>query len=180
MEEEVWKEFNDNPEYLAYESEKIIATLLNKNIENIIANNLEDLPIGTEREIVIKQRINQTFFRQSVLSAYNFRCCISGVNNPELLEACHIIEWSKDVLNRTNPKNGLCMNPFFHKAYDKHLIGITPDLKVVISDELLSDTMTAQFRNYLQEIDGSKISLPTKFRPNRNFLEIHHAEFLNR
>ena len=180
MEEDIWNEFYDNPECLAFESEKIIAKFSDKSIEDTIAINIYNLPEGIERNTIIKQRVNQKFFRTAVMSAYNFRCCISGINTPELLEACHIVEWSKDVLNRTNPKNGLCMNHFFHKAYDKHLIGITPDLNIVISDELLTNSIDTHFRNYLQEINGSKISLPSKFSPNRDFVEIHYTEFLNR
>lgn len=180
LEEEVWNEFYNNPESLAFESEKIIAKLSNKSIEDSTAINVTDLPKGLERNSIIKQRVNQSFFRMAVMSAYDFRCCISGINIPELLEACHIIEWSKDALNRTNPKNGLCLNPFFHKAYDKHLIGITPDLNVVISEELLAKSSNTQFRNYLHEINGSKILLPNKFNPNRDFIETHYSDFLNR
>ncbi|TGX83898.1 hypothetical protein E5358_01615 [Palleniella muris] len=47
------------------------------------------------------------------MSSYNFHCCISGVAIPELLEACHIINWSDDATQRTNPKNGICLNSFF-------------------------------------------------------------------
>ena len=97
---------------------------------------IDNLPQGLEREAVVKQRVSQSFFRSAVMSSYNHRCCISGITIPSLLEACHIVAWSDDKLNRTNPKNGLCMNSFFHKAYDKHLLGISPDMKIVISEKL--------------------------------------------
>ena len=139
MEEEIWREFRENPEQLAYESEKIISKLQGKSVEEIIDTN--DLPQGKEREIIIKQRINQSFFRMTVLSSYNNRCCISGIGNIELLEACHIIDWSENTANRTNPQNGLCMNSFFHKAYDKLFMAISPDLTIIISDELLQNTI---------------------------------------
>lgn len=117
------------------------------------------------------------YFRSAVMSAYNFQCCISGVGNPALLEACHIVDWVKDNKNRINPKNGLCMNPFFHKAYDKHLLTITPDYTILISEELLQHTSETLFKTYLKEINGIKIFLPDKFLPQRELLEIHYNNY---
>lgn len=177
MEEDVWKEFYGNPEKLAFESEKIIAKYSNQDIETSSEIKTDDLPQGIDREAVVRQRVNQSFFRSAVLSAYNFCCCISGVQNSSLLEACHIVNWSQDIKNRTNPKNGLCMNPFFHKAYDKHLISITPDLKIVISDELQQNIKEDSFSCYLKNINGRNILLPDKFLPQKEFLEIHYNQF---
>ena len=180
MEEEVWNEFYGNPELLAFESEKIIARLTNQSIEMCTSIRTDDLPQGRERSVIIKQRVNQSFFRSTVMSAYNFHCCISGVNIAELLEACHIVYWSQDERNRVNPKNGLCMNSFFHKAYDKHLLGITPDMRIVVSEELLQGSTEISFFNYLKTIDGKKILLPDKFLPQKELLEIHYNKFINR
>lgn len=180
MEEDIWKEFYGNPELLAYESEKVIARLSNQQIEVSSEIRTDDLPFGTERDTIIKQRINQSFFRSTVMSAYNFHCCISGTNIPELLEACHIIDWSLDEHNRTNPKNGLCMNPFFHKAYDKHLLGIKPDMTIVVSNELQNSSTDERFSKYLSELNGKRILLPDKFLPEIDFLAIHYENFLNR
>lgn len=180
LEEEVWAEFSENPERLVFESEELVARFAKQRIEDSAGIKIEDLPEGKEREVVIKQRVNQAFFRSTVMSSYNFRCCISGIGNPELLEACHIIDWSQDVSNRINPKNGLCLNPFFHKAYDKHFLTIAPDLSVVVSEELLQNTIELSFREYLQNLNGQRIILPHKFLPQREFLEIHYHEFQQR
>lgn len=180
MEEEVWNEFYGNPELLAFESEKIIAQLSNQNIEVSASIKTNDLPQGIERNVIIKQRINQSFFRSAVMSAYNFHCCISGVNVTELLEACHIVDWSQDERNRINPKNGLCMNPFFHKAYDKLLLGITPDMRIVVSKELLLGTIETSFSNYLKALNGKSILLPNKFFPQKELLEIKYEKFIKR
>ena len=180
IEIDVWNEFYGNPDLLAFESERIIAKLTNQSIENSTSIRTDDLPSGTEREVIVKQRVNQSFFRNAVLSAYNFRCCISGVLLADLLEACHIVDWSEDVHNRTNPKNGLCMNPFFHKAYDKLLLGISPDLQVIVSEDLLLASTEDSFTNYLKHINGRTIILPDKFFPKKEFLEIHYNKFIKR
>ena len=170
MEQEVWADFYGNPERLAFESERLIAEISGQSIEESSAIDMGNLPQGKERGIIVRQRVNQSFFRASVMSAYDFRCCISGVSNPELLEACHIVDWSMDETNRTNPRNGLCLNPFFHKAYDKLLIAITPDYTLKISDEIISNTMERHCKDYLKSMNGSKIHLPNKFLPQQDLL----------
>ena len=177
LDEEIWNEFSKDPDSLAFESEKVIAKLQGKTIEENSGIDMSNLPQGKERELIVKQRVNQSFFRMSVLSSYNNRCCISGICNAELLEACHILEWSRDIANRTNPKNGLCMNPFFHRAYDKLFLSISPDLNVVVSDRLLNCVGDSGFRYYLNSINGKKIITPDKFFPNKDFLELHYVRF---
>ena len=178
-EQAVWNEFYGNPERLAYESERLIAQFSGKTIEESSDIQISDLPQGTEREAVVRQRVNQSFFRAAVMNAYNHQCCISGVKKSELVEACHIVDWSEDAANRTNPKNGLCLNPFLHKAYDKMLLSITPDYVIEISDSLLQSIDNQNFLAYLSQIDGTKIHLPHIFLPKREFLEIHHQKFLS-
>ena len=69
------------------------------------------------------------------------------------------------------------MNPFFHKAYDKHLLAITPDLKIIISEEMLQQATEATFYEYLKNINGKNIILPDKFLPQRELLEIHYNKY---
>lgn len=177
LEEEIWHEFYGDPERLAYESEKIIANFSNQSVEMSADVKIDDLPKGEEREAIVRQRVNQSFFRSAVMSSYNFRCCISGIGNPELLEACHIVNWSNDIKNRTNPQNGLCLNALFHKAYDEFLVAITPDLTIVVSDKMIENAEESTFKEYLCGINGRKIISPDKFQPKKEFLEIHYEQF---
>ena len=179
MEEEIWSEFYENPDKLAYESEYLIAQFAKKNnIEEVTNIDVCDLPEGKECLDVIKQRVNQSFFRSAVICSYNFKCCISGMGNSELLEACHIVDWSEDENNRCNPENGLCLNPLFHKAYDKHLIGITPDYQVIISDEMIEKTEDESSKHYLIRLQNKKLFLPDRFYPKPDFLDFHYQKFL--
>lgn len=180
IEMEVWEEFYGNPELLAYESEKLISKFSNQSLETLANIRIDDLPDGTERDVIVKQRVNQSFFRSAVMSSYNFTCCVSGVSLPSLLEACHIVDWANDTVNRINPKNGLCMNSFFHKAYDNHLLAITPDMNIVVSDELLSGSKETTFYNYLKELNGKSILIPDKFLPQRELLDIHYQKYILR
>ena len=110
-EEEVWQEFVDHPESLAFESEQLLAHRLGKPVEEVAEVDDRDLPAaGIEREAIVRIRVNQSFFRRRIVSAYESRCCVSGLTVRELLVASHIIPWSEDVPNRLNVRNGLCLN----------------------------------------------------------------------
>ncbi|WP_201793226.1 HNH endonuclease [Actinobacillus seminis] len=85
---------------------------------------------------LVKTRINQNFFRSSVLSAYNNACAITGISVNEFLVASHIKPWTKDQKNRLNPHNGICLNSIHDRAFDRGLITIDTDYKIMISSRL--------------------------------------------
>lgn len=176
-EEPIWNEFWGNSEKLAYESERLFAERAGKTIEEFIAIDTHAIPEGKEREVIVRQRVNQKFFREAVLTAYLNQCCITGISNITLLEACHISGWADDANNRTNPKNGLCMNPLFHRAYDKYLIAVTPDCKIVISDQMLNTTNDDSFLSYLIGLQGRSIIMPEKFSPDKDLLAKHYEQY---
>lgn len=171
VEEDVWEEFHGDWDKLAFESEKIIAALQGKVIKGEIVS--DTLPNRTEEMRTVKARVNQSFFRSSVLSAYNLRCCITGLNVPELLVASHIIPW-KENIERTNPKNGLCLNNLHDKAFDRGLLSIDKEFRVIISTEI-SNSQNHAVNDYLIGIKNKKIQLPDKFFPNQEFLEYHRT-----
>lgn len=70
-EEDVWNEFAKNPEALAFESERLLAEREGKSVEEVAQIETDDLPPpGKEREAIVRVRVNQSFFRRRVLSAY--------------------------------------------------------------------------------------------------------------
>lgn len=176
LDEEVWNEFNGNWDKLAFESEKLIASFKNKKIEEIEEFDLENLPKGKDREALIKIRVNQSFFRSTILSSYNLKCCITGLSIPDFLVASHIKPWSKDKENRTNPHNGLCLNSIHDKAFDKGFITITPDYKILVSkvfDGFSSESEKA-IEDFFKRYQNHKIILPNRFLPSKEFLDYHY------
>lgn len=176
-EEPIWNEFWSNSEKLAYESEKLFAERAGKTVEEYTSIDTGSIPQGKEREAVVRLRVNQNFFREAVLTAYLNQCCITGISNTVLLEACHISGWADDANNRTNPKNGLCMNPLFHRAYDKYLIAVTPDYKIIVSEQMLSSAKDESFLSYIRSIQGRNIIMPEKFSPDKDLLAKHYEQY---
>ncbi len=147
---EVWNEFNGDWDRLAFESEKLLAQKMGRQIEDVLDVEVIYLPkTGVERETLVKIRVNQSFFRRSVLAAYNFQCCITGLEIPELLNASHIIPWAKDVANRVNPRNGLCLNAIHDRAFDRGLLTITPDFTVKISNSIKQEIPSNAVKDFL-------------------------------
>ncbi len=175
---EIWKEFNNNWEGLAYESERSLEQALGRAAN--FAVNLQQLPEGRTRETLIRVRVNQEFFRLAVLASYNSRCCVTGLSIPQLLTASHIVPWSIDVKNRTNPRNGLCLNAIHDRAFDCGLLTVTPELKVKISPTLKKNLAELGARDFLWRYDHALISRPERFAPDPEFLRYHNEKiFIN-
>lgn len=119
-----------------------------------------------------KIRVGQNFFRRAVLSAYDYRCCITGLNVPSLLIASHIVPWRIDKRNRLNPRNGLCLSVLHDKAFDAGIITITEHMTVKVSPAY-EGTEDRFFESALSAYDGQPIVLPEKFRPDTEFLTYH-------
>jgi len=170
LEEVVWDEFNGNWDKLAYESEELIAKFQNKEVEEV---EIENFPKGMEREITVKSRVNQSFFRTTILSSYNLKCCITGLSIPELLVASHIIPWSKSTDQRTNPHNGLCLNSIHDKAFDRGFITVSPDFKIIVSKYFNDYSNDKCVNDFFIKFDKKDIIKPNRFLPAQEFLEYH-------
>lgn len=126
-----------------------------------------------DRSAFVRVRVGQNFFRQSVLSAYQGRCCITGLSDSRLLVASHIIPWSADTRNRLNPRNGLCLSALHDKAFDQGLITLTDDFRIKTSRELLAMKRSHFVEDWLLGLEGRPIELPEKFQPLREFIDWH-------
>lgn len=176
METIIWEEFQNDWETLALESKQITAKLKNKNIEEEIQIDIEHIPIGEDRERVVKQRVGQYFFRLAVLTSYENRCCITGIAVNQLLIASHIKPWkcSDSKTERTNPGNGLCLNVLHDKAFDQGLITIDKAYKIVVSSRLKGKKIDEITKSWIVGVEGNQIMLPQRFLPERQFIEYHN------
>lgn len=177
----IWDEYFEEWEKLALDSSAIVSNIQNKSITEIldIKHELEFVE-GREKESIVKTRVNQNDFRQRVLASYNEKCSITGISIPSLLVASHIIPWSKNIQERLNPKNGICLNNFHDKAFDKGLITITSDFKVKLSEAILQKKKESNIQKYFIEYENQSIILPDRFIPSIEFLEYHHNNIFNK
>jgi putative restriction endonuclease len=171
----IWDEFANNRETLIFESERILAEKENQTIDDKFVSILDDIKDlkGEVRLREVKTRVNQNFFRQLVLANYSSKCALTGIDIPELLFASHIIPWSKNEQERLNPENGICLSALYDKAFDKGLIGINQNYKIILSSIIKSKLETAVYQKHFTVIENLKLNVPLKYLPKKEFLQYH-------
>ena len=182
----VWEAFEEDTYKFVYDSKKAIAEMKNISVDMVINTEIENLeldifPYGQDRDLATTARIGQYFFRTSVLTAYHSQCCITGISEPRLLIASHIKPWkvSDERTERTNPRNGLCLNSLHDKAFDQGFITVRTDFEIVISDKLKKAEMDTKTKEWIYSYEHKKIILPDKFLPSKEFLEYHNDVIFN-
>lgn len=121
---------------------------------------------------LVKQRLHQVAFREAVISAYESRCAISGLPEPLLLDAAHIVADKDELLGQPVVPNGLPLSKIHHAAFDANLIGISPDYRLHVSDRLL-DKNDGPILEALKGMHGGRINLPKREQdyPDRDRLQ---------
>lgn len=179
LDREVWDEFHADWEKLALEC-ALLNQQLRKTSQAIVDSepldnfDLSDFSSET-RQALTEQRVKQNFFRRAVLASYRGRCCMSGLSDSRLLVASHIVPWSKDKANRLNPSNGLCLSALHDKAFDKGLITLTNDFKILVSDQLHKLSGDSFVKSALVSLHNRPIEKPERFLPLLGFLEQHRS-----
>jgi len=134
---------------------------------------------GTDGEDVIrrvKARLNQHIFRRMLKSIYNEACCITGLNIPQVNRASHIIPWADDASKRLDPSNGLYLCATYDAAFDKHLISLDDDYRIILSSEIKDHYTSESVNEYFIKKEGSKINLPSTYQPNKSYVASHRSQ----
>jgi len=136
---------------------------------------LENLTLAEGKEVLrqTKTRVNQRVFRDIILKIYNQRCCLTGLDIPDINRASHIVPWSEDKAIRLDPRNGLCLSATYDTAFDRHLISLDNDFRLVLSKALKEHYSSESFREHFLKKEGERISLPNAYLPNQTYLDTH-------
>ena len=170
-----WDEFNENWENLAYESQRILYRLgyaLDKNIQSYFYRGYEQ----TELKRSVKVRLVQSFFRDTVLASYDYSCAVCHMALPVMLNASHIIPWSKSMERRVDPRNGISLCVLHDRAFDRGLITVSEDYRIQLSDNLKQKRKCQLYQVAFNEVAGKKIKMPIRFLPDQKALEYHRKE----
>jgi len=110
---------------------------------------------------VVRSRLHQPAFRARVMHAYSSSCAVCSLKHPDLLDAAHILS---DLHERgfARVSNGLALCKIHHAAYDRDLLGISPDYEVRINDDLLNEVDGPMLRHGLQDMHGRTLNVPKR------------------
>lgn len=121
------------------------------------------LPAKTEAERLVVQRIGQNLFREALMDYWGGRCPLTGITDPALLRASHIVPWAmcESDEQRLDVHNGLLLSALCDAAFDKGLISFQDDGAILTSDKL-SSAACAYFEAFL----AVKLPLTAHHLPN--------------
>jgi len=126
----------------------------------------------------VKHRLHQASFREVVIAAYRGRCALSGLPEPLLLDAAHIVADRDELYGQPIVQNGIPLSKIHHAAFDAQLIGIDPDYRIHVADRLLrlNDGPTLEA---LKSLHRAKLHLPRRVqdRPDRDRLAMRFEKF---
>jgi len=126
----------------------------------------------------VRQRMHQTAFRERVIEAYQSQCAFCQLRHRELLDAAHIIPDSEDA-GEPVVTNGLALCKLHHAAFDKLLLGLTPDYEIVVREDVLAEEDGPMLQHGLKELHHGRILLPNRHVdwPDRDALAWRYARF---
>lgn len=173
---ELWKSFEHDSESVAVEAEAAYSRLDSQRAEP------EDQDLGipqgpTEVERLVRTRRVQGFFRAAVLASYEFRCALSGIAPPELLNASHIVPWNIDKGRRADPRNGIALNTLYDRAFDRGLITFDESMRLVVSSRLRKDKNPPLLQKQIfLEMEGERLLKPYRFSPDPVAMTYHREK----
>lgn len=181
LDKSIWAEINSDWDGFAVASEQIEREIREKQTvplsqtDPLVFTRDASFPAGLTKEQIVRVRIGQRFFREAVLTAYNRRCCVTGISNDALLVASHIKPWkdSDPKSERVNPRNGLCLSPLYDKAFDAGLMTIDDEYRINFSSSVLSSSNKELVEKFFSCYQGKQLSLPDRFTPEQQFFEHH-------
>lgn len=123
-----------------------------------------------EEEIFIRQGA----FKRIVPKIYNHSCCISEMRiasnyEIQMIDACHIIPFSES--HDDTITNGISLCPNLHRAFDRGLITIDNEYRILVSEKFSEDSLEYSIRKF----DNKSMLLPfeSKYYPSIKNLDWH-------
>ena len=176
----VWPVFiiDDDPKSLTFTVAVDDLAMINNDYQSAISDN-----VIARREYItttVRARLHQRGFRERVLDAYRTQCALCRLKHSELLDAAHIIP-DNEPDSRSTVDNGLALCKLHHAAFDSFLLGITPDYKIEVRKDILTEKDGPMLKHGLIGLHAKKIILPSRenLRPNQDFLDRRYQKFIN-
>lgn len=126
-----------------------------------------DLSDHRQRQVAtIARRRGQAAFRFKLLDAYGGRCCVTGCNLVDILEAAHITPYRGDHSNHVS--NGLLLRVDIHTLFDLGLIAFNDDGAILLEKKVMDSEA-------YRDLSGLRLRPPTNAAcaPNLEALRLH-------
>lgn len=156
-----------------------ISTIETKILHEPVVEYRTEIKYLIEQNNEIEIFLRGSLFKRKIPLIYNNTCCISGMNidasiNVSMIDACHIVPFSESYNDTIT--NGIALCPNLHRAFDRGLIGINNEYKVVVSNKFVESKESSY---QLRIFAGKQILLPEseKNYPNIENFANHRSRF---
>jgi putative restriction endonuclease len=111
--------------------------------------------------------IGQIIFRETLLKVYGGCCAFSGYKGKSLLQAAHILPWSRcNPEERLDPSNGILLSVLHHRLFDLDWIRIDENYHILVNQKLIKkQSLSKDELDLLAGLNGKMMKLPSD---NRN------------
>jgi len=195
----------DTPKVGVYMRGRSVRELVNEDFSAIVSRglslqpNFKDQRIGEETstyrtshsnheiiedrqtiQILSNKKLRDHRFRNRIVEAYDGICAFTGIciqdhNGNHEVQAAHILSVAENGPDVTS--NGLALSSTVHWMFDRHLVSIDEDFKLLIADSFIPN-------EYLKLIEHATngILLPkdSSKAPNQKFIQNHRSKFCQR
>lgn len=145
-----------------------VSDLLSKvgRFEDLSESEIASIPEERRRVVSKVSRLaRDSDFRRKVTVAYDRKCCVTGLQL-RLIDAAHILPVGS-VGSTDDVTNGLSLSPTYHRAYDRGLIFLSDDRRMLINDHKRDDLVRLGLGGGLADFEsclGREIFLPADRR----------------
>jgi putative restriction endonuclease len=129
-------------------------------------------------QMLVNRKIRDANFRRQVCEAYDDRCAVTGLRiinggGRAEVQAAHI--WSVETGGPDVVQNGLALSGTIHWLFDRHLISLTDDYRLLVSHNKVPLELRSLFEKQMD-----RIHLPRNSRdwPHREYVERHRQAFM--
>jgi len=149
------------------------------DIENKILNEPSEEYRQEIKKLMQQQNEEEIFlrgslFKREIPKIYNNTCCISGMRidatiSVSMIDACHIVPFSESYDDTIT--NGIALCPNLHRAFDRGLIAIDENYKVLVSKSFKEEENNYSIRAF----ESKRINLPSieSYFPTINNFQWH-------
>lgn len=123
------------------------------------------------RTIEIQARVKQSVFRKNVLLNFKETCCLTGINETQLIVASHIVPWADRIESRLDPANGLPLFVTYDKLFDLGYFSFDNSLKVILTSK--TKNFSPELQLVLNGINDKKATEPNIYKIKKEYLEYH-------
>jgi putative restriction endonuclease len=166
--------------------DEISSKIVNESPAEYIANilRLKERFSGDEKQRELFQQeifIRGGAFKRDIPKYYGYNCCISRLKvdatfTISMIDACHIVPFSKSYDDTIS--NGLALCPNLHRAFDRGLISIDDNYRVIVSQKFAESQETSYS---IKKLAGTAILLPSEpgFLPSKVNLAWHRTHIFH-